>query len=139
MEVLDFVFWFRQLLGLSLGLVAGLLHLTGMYVIIGFWGAMFILSNLYTSKVLNVSDEDFTNAELTMEGMPNSFGIFLVSTIYPLLASISRSHDSNLIYFCAADMDCLLLVRVKSQTLGTRYETRYCLPRRFISLRQRPA
>ena len=79
MEVLDFVFWFRQLLGFSIGLVAGLLHLTGMYVIIGFWAAMFILSNLYTSKVLNVSEEDFSNAELTMEGMPNSFGIFLVS------------------------------------------------------------
>ena len=85
MEVLDFVFWFRQLLGFSIGLVAGLLHLTGMYVIIGFWAAMFILSNLYTSKVLNVSEEDFSNAELTMEGMPNSFGIFLVSlkTKYP--------------------------------------------------------
>ena len=93
MEVLDFVFWFRQLLGFSIGLVAGLLHLTGMYVIIGFWAAMFILSNLYTSKVLNVSEEDFSNAELTMEGMPNSFGIFLVS-IKPSVISIS-----NALYF----------------------------------------
>ena len=79
MEALDFVFWFRQLLGFSIGLTAGLLHLTGMYVMIAYWAAIFILSNLYTSKVLNVSDEDFNNAELTMEGLPNSFGIFLVS------------------------------------------------------------
>ena len=73
------MFWFRQLLGFSIGLTAGLLHLTGMYVMIAYWAAIFILSNLYTSKVLNVSDEDFNNAELTMEGLPNSFGIFLVS------------------------------------------------------------
>ena len=79
METLDFVFWFRQIIGFSIGVTAGLLHLTGMYVIIGFWAAMLILSNLYASKVLNVSEEDFQNNELTMEGMPNSFGIFLVS------------------------------------------------------------
>ena len=59
METLDFVFWFRQIVGFSFGLAAGLLHLTGMYVIIAFWVAMFVLSNLYATKVLNVSEEDF--------------------------------------------------------------------------------
>ena len=81
METLDFVFWFRQIIGLAIGLGAGLLHLTGMYVIIGYGVAMFALSNIYTYRVLNVSDENFQNNELMMEGMPNSFGIFLVSTL----------------------------------------------------------
>ena len=59
METLDFVFWFRQLIGLVIGVTAGLLHLTGMYVIIGFLVSMMTLSNMYAYKVLNVSDEDF--------------------------------------------------------------------------------
>jgi hypothetical protein len=79
METLDFVFWFRQLVGFSIGLTAGMLHLTGMFVILGFVAAVMILSNMYAYKVLNVSDEDFQNNELTMEGLVNSFGIFLVS------------------------------------------------------------
>ena len=57
-----------------------MLHLTGMYVIITFWASMFVLSNLYASKVLNINEDDFQNSELTMEGSANSFGIFLVST-----------------------------------------------------------
>ena len=81
METLDFIFWFRQFIGLAVGLAAGLLHLTGMYVIIGYAVVMFVLSNIYTYKVLNVSDENFQNNELMMEGMPNSFGIFLVSIL----------------------------------------------------------
>ena len=81
METLDFIFWFRQLIGLAIGLGAGLLHLTGMYVIIGFVVVMLTLSNIYSYKVLNVSDEDFQNNELIMEGMPNSFGIFMVSLL----------------------------------------------------------
>ena len=59
METLDFVFWFRQIVGFSFGVSAGLLHLTGMYVIIGFLLAIFFGSNIYNYKVLNVSDEDF--------------------------------------------------------------------------------
>ena len=59
METLDFVFWFRQLFGFAIGLTAGLLHLTGMYVIIGFVIGMITFSNMYAYKVLNVSEEDF--------------------------------------------------------------------------------
>ena len=69
------------MIGISIGVGAGLLHLTGIYVIIAFWIAMFVLSNLYTSKVLNVSEEEFPNAELMMEGAANSFGIFLLSWV----------------------------------------------------------
>ena len=86
METLDYVFWFRQVVGFSIGLTAGMLHLTGMFVIIGFVAVMIILSNMYSYKVLNVSEEDFQNNELMMEGSVNSFGIFLVSAYGGLLA-----------------------------------------------------
>ena len=85
METLDFVFCFRQLVGLTIGLGAGLLHLTGAYVVIAFIAAIFILSNLYAYKVLNVNDDDFHNNEMMMEGLPNSIGIFLVSISNKLL------------------------------------------------------
>ena len=58
-----------------------MLNLTGAYVIIGYIASVLILSNLYAYKVLNISDEDFQNNELSMEGMPNSFGLFIVSAV----------------------------------------------------------
>ena len=80
-ETLDFVFWNRQLIGLALGLAAGLLQLEGMFVIIGFFVTMFLVSNMYAYKMLMVSDDDFSNNELMMEGIGNSAGIFFVSYV----------------------------------------------------------
>ena len=80
METLDFVFWFRQVWGFALGLTAGMLHLTGMYVIMGYGASMLIVSNMYAYKVLNVSEDDFPNNEMVMEGIANSLAIFLVSS-----------------------------------------------------------
>ena len=48
---------------------------------IGYVASILILSNLYAYKVLNISDDDFQNNELMMEGLPNSFGIFIVSAV----------------------------------------------------------
>ena len=78
-ETLDFVFWLRQLIGLSIGLAAGFLQLEGMFVILGYFVVMFVLSNMYAYKMLNVNDDDFANNELMMEGIGNSAGVFFVS------------------------------------------------------------
>ena len=80
-ETLDFVFWNRQLIGLTGGLIAGTLALEGMFVIISFFVVMFLVSNIYAYKVLNVSEDDFPNNELMMEGIGNSAGIFFVSNM----------------------------------------------------------
>jgi hypothetical protein len=64
-----------------MGIAVGFLHLEGIFVIIGFISLMYLLSYLYSSKMLNVSDEEFPNNELLMEGVSNSLGIFLVSKI----------------------------------------------------------
>ena len=80
-ETLDFVFWLRQFIGLSIGLAAGFLQLEGMFVILGYFVVMFVLSNMYAYKMLNVNDDDFANNELMMEGIGNSAGIFFVSFI----------------------------------------------------------
>ena len=78
-ELLDFVFWCRQLIALAFGMTAGFLALTGIYVILGFFVALFLVSWLYYSKVLNINEEDFGQNELFMEGVGNAFGLFLVS------------------------------------------------------------
>ena len=83
-ETLDFVFWLRQFIGLSIGLAAGFLQLEGMFVILGYFVVMFVLSNMYAYKMLNVNDDDFANNELMMEGIGNSAGIFFVSFIWEL-------------------------------------------------------
>lgn len=73
------MFWCRQLIALAVGLGAGFLALTGIYVIIGFFIALFLVSYLYYSKMLNINEEDFGANELFMEGVGNAFGLFMVS------------------------------------------------------------
>jgi hypothetical protein len=73
------VFWCRQIIAFAFGIGAGFLALTGVYVIIGFFIALFLVSWLYYSKVLNINEEDFGQNELFMEGVGNAFGLFLVS------------------------------------------------------------
>ena len=77
------------MIGLSIGLVAGFLQLEGMFVILGFFVVMFVLSNMYAYKMLNVNEDDFANNELMMEGIGNSAGVFFVSFIW---------HRANLMF-----------------------------------------
>jgi hypothetical protein len=60
------------------GLGAGILEFTGIYVIVTFFIALFLISYLYYSKLLNINEEDFGQNELFMEGVGNSFGLFMV-------------------------------------------------------------
>ena len=73
------MFWARQLIGLAVGVGAGVLEFTGVYVIIGFFIALFMGSYLYYSKILNINEEDFGQNELFMEGVGNAFGLFMVN------------------------------------------------------------
>ena len=84
------------------GLAAGTLQLEGMFVIIGFFVIMFLVSNMYAYKMLNVNEDDFPNNELLMEGMGNSAGIFFVS----YMTSISQFHGqiSAFLSFCMSNL-----------------------------------
>jgi len=42
---------------------------------------MYIISHTYASKRLGLSEEDFPNNELYLEGVGNAFGMFLVSFV----------------------------------------------------------
>lgn len=76
------MFWCRQIIGLVFGLGAGILGFTGVYVVITFFIALFLISYIYYSKILDINEEDFESNELFMEGVGNSFGLFMVSKYY---------------------------------------------------------
>ncbi len=84
-DQLDYVFWCRQLIALTVGVGSGVLGLTGVYVIIGCFVLLVVGSYVYYSKVLDVNEEDFGQNELLMEGVGNGFGLFMVM---PQLLSI---------------------------------------------------
>ena len=58
-EILDFVFWCRQIIALIFGLSAGIMGFTGIYVIVSFFVALFLLSYVYYTKILKINEEDF--------------------------------------------------------------------------------
>lgn len=72
-----------------MGLTAGVLSLTGIYVIIGFFIALFLISYMYYSKMLNINEEEFGANELFMEGVGNAFGLFMVRKYYCKLLHIA--------------------------------------------------
>ncbi len=80
---MNHVFWCRQIVALTFGLGAGVLGFTGVYVVITFFLALFLVSYLYYSKILDINEEDFGQNELFMEGVGDSFGLFMVSLPSP--------------------------------------------------------
>ena len=80
-EVLDLIFWIRAIIGLVVGLVAGILGLTGFPVIMTFIASLFGGSYFYYSKFLEVDTEDYNENELLMEGVGNGGGLFMLAWI----------------------------------------------------------
>jgi lipid-A-disaccharide synthase-like uncharacterized protein len=58
-EVMDIVFWFRCCLGLSLGIVCGVLKVTGMYVLVSYFGLVLALTSVYLNKFIEIDEDDF--------------------------------------------------------------------------------
>ena len=81
-DLLDVVYWARQVLGIIIGLVWGLLGVSGAKGIVGFVGLNSAAILVYLSGFQKVDEEDFGGKwELTKEGfMPSAAG-FLVTWI----------------------------------------------------------
>ena len=77
-EVFDFLFWFRTIFGLLFGIAAGVLKLEGFWIVVSFFVLLFICSYFYTSKVLDVDEEELGQQEVMTEGFANSFGVFML-------------------------------------------------------------
>mmetsp|Transcript_27273 Transcript_27273/g.31473 ORF Transcript_27273/g.31473 Transcript_27273/m.31473 type:complete len:125 (+) Transcript_27273:80-454(+) len=75
-ELMMITFWFKMVLSLILGVVAGFLPYTGWPVIVGYFLIVFIVINFYYSKILDVDSEEYGQEMLT-EGGFNGFFAFL--------------------------------------------------------------
>ena len=62
-------------------MTAGVMHLQGIIVVMVFCVAIYLLSQMYSSKVLNANGDDFPNMELMMEGVGNAFGLFMLTWV----------------------------------------------------------
>lgn len=95
-ELLDVIYWARQVIGLLLGLLWGLIPLNGF---IGL--ALFVLLNagiiyFYFSNFQNVDEEEYGGAwEICKEGFMTSFAGFLVTWII-IYTGLHSDLDENM-------------------------------------------
>lgn len=81
-EFLDVIYWFRQIVGVILGLLWGVLAIQGIVGIVLFAAINASLLYLYFSGYQSVDEEEYGGVwELTKEGFVTSFASFLVTWI----------------------------------------------------------
>ncbi|GAB1599097.1 uncharacterized protein RAB5IF homolog [Argonauta hians] len=78
-EFLDVIYWMRQILGIFLGLIWGVIPLKGIFGILIFFLINVGLIYVYYSTFQRVEDEEYGgSAEILKEGLMTSFSSFLV-------------------------------------------------------------
>ncbi|KYQ91632.1 hypothetical protein DLAC_07404 [Tieghemostelium lacteum] len=79
-EITVNVHWLRQILGVILGILFGMIPLKGFISFGSFFIANALFTSFYYSKILEVEDPDF-KWELFQEGFMTSFAMFCISWI----------------------------------------------------------
>lgn len=78
-EFLDVIYWLRQVLGVVLGIVWGLLPLKGIVGLALFFAVNVLITYLYLSTFQKVDEEEYGGlSEILKEGLMTSFSSFLV-------------------------------------------------------------
>ncbi|XP_052816357.1 respirasome Complex Assembly Factor 1-like [Mya arenaria] len=78
-EFLDVIYWMRQILGVLLGLVWGLLPLKGILGLALFVAINVIITYVYFTSFQKVDEEEYGGlSEILKEGLMTSFSSFLV-------------------------------------------------------------
>uniref|UniRef100_A0A7S2V656 Rab5-interacting protein n=1 Tax=Fibrocapsa japonica TaxID=94617 RepID=A0A7S2V656_9STRA len=80
-EFLDVVYWLRQVVALVLGLVWGLVPLTGLPAIISFAGVNYLSVWAYYAKYVGVDEDEWGRGDLAKEGFQASAGVFMLAWI----------------------------------------------------------
>lgn len=94
-DVLDAVYWARQVVAVLIGLVWGAAGFTGFAAIVAFGAVSVAAVIFYYSRFLGVDPEEHGGAwELVKEGMMPSFGAFLAT--WTCSYTILTSDTSNL-------------------------------------------
>jgi len=94
-EFLDAVYWLRQVLGMIIGIILGILCVKGFMGILAFAAVSSLIVFFYTSNVQNVDPEEYGGMmEIIKEGFMTGFATFLVSWI--VLYSMFHTTKSTL-------------------------------------------
>jgi len=81
-EFLDVIYWMRQIMGIILGLVWGLIPMKGFFGLALFLVVNVALIYIYYSSFQKVDEEEYGGAtEIIKEGLMTSFSSFLVCWI----------------------------------------------------------
>jgi len=81
-QLLDVIYWARQILGIIIGIVWGFLGVTGAKGLVGFAGLNSALILVYLSAFQKVDEEEFGGKwELTKEGFMTSSAGFVVTWV----------------------------------------------------------
>lgn len=81
-QFLDVIYWLKQILGLVIGLVWGVLPLKGMLGMILFFAINALIVYCYSIMYQRIDEEEFGGfMEILKEGMMTSFASFLIAWI----------------------------------------------------------
>lgn len=81
-QFLDVVYWLRQIIGLIIGIIWGVLPLKGILGILLFFAVNFAIVYFYFSIFQRVNEEEFGGvSEIMKEGLMTSFATFIVTWI----------------------------------------------------------
>uniref|UniRef100_A0A0N5BIM4 Rab5-interacting protein n=1 Tax=Strongyloides papillosus TaxID=174720 RepID=A0A0N5BIM4_STREA len=81
-ELLDVVYWGKQILSIFIGVIWGLLPLTGIMSIIGFAITSGISSYLYVTRFQGYDEDELGGFfEIAKEGLSAAFATFMISWI----------------------------------------------------------
>uniref|UniRef100_T2M6T0 Uncharacterized protein C20orf24 n=1 Tax=Hydra vulgaris TaxID=6087 RepID=T2M6T0_HYDVU len=81
-DLLDVIYWMRQLFALLNGIIWGIIPFQGIIGIAGFLAINCAIVYIYVSKFQKVDEDDYGGIqELLKEGLFNAFAVFLVCWI----------------------------------------------------------
>jgi len=81
-EFLDVIYWLRQIMGVCLGILWGILHIKGVLGLVGFLAVNTVITYIYFNTFQKVEEEEYGGiTEILKEGLMTSFSSFLVAWI----------------------------------------------------------
>jgi len=93
-DLLDVIYWLRQVFAIINGIAWGLLPVQGLFGIALFLAINCLIVYIYTSKYQKVDEDDFGGIqELLKEGLFTAFAVFVVSWVMVYTATYNQHQN----------------------------------------------
>ena len=77
----DVVFWLKFLVAFPVGLLCGILPITGLPGLLMYPAVVWLVIKAYTTRLLSVDEEDFPPGQLFMDNFQASYALFLLTWV----------------------------------------------------------